>query len=265
MEGKKQYDASNGKSKKKLAKSRIKVHPARRIRQNAVSFCQIFLLKTLSELSQKGGLVDDPLMVFKSLPTNLQVFFRSTGADMVRNIFGAQQPKMRLRSSLQNLNTIAFGVFNPSVAISWFNIAFYNLWLTVFDEFKFNGEFKITVIPTYSSAVNSATVNYILINTAIAAIDYDDATVFATPAAVQGYDTAKTFFVNATPGTTLSDYEWEGRVEGIPDMTWTTTQSDLIVAWWKAYNLNGTAGWPVSVSAFAMMVFKADISFRQII
>lgn len=171
-----------------------------------------------------------------------------------RDFFGTEIQTMKFHSVSTNI-TGSSGSLTVVMRLRAADLAYFNSFSGIFDEYRFAGPITVHYRPTNVSATGVNGQIY-----GIGVIDFVDSTVLASVAGSLMYDTAKIFPLSV-PYTGGLMTSWETKLLGNPDDLWIDTGSQATdVAWFKTYAYSGVSG---SV-AYGLSEWIAEVSFRQL-
>jgi len=212
-------------------------------------------------VSQKGtdGVLHDLTTRGTLLPSSLMESFHTFRRTMVRSTFGAQIVDFKMHSTLIAVNSVT-SILNSVTGISFQGLANYSDLAAVFDEYQFTRNGEIVYYPNtqnFNAATGPSTVPM-----AIGVIDYDDSSILSSVGNALSYDTAR--ILALSPSYDSSDalrcaVRWPLVFIGQPDMVWTTTATNNVVAWLKIYAYNTVA----ASLTYGYNVFTVRMRFRQ--
>jgi hypothetical protein len=171
--------------------------------------------------------------------------------ESARTVFGTIEPVIRFHRNGAATLAGTTGVFNPVVSIGNQPSALYDEFEAIFDEVRAAGAFQAI----FHSLVTSTAHEW-----AVGVIDYWDATALSSVEVAQSYDTQKTFCLNPYIVGGQSDVVWDGHVQGTPDREWSGTSSNVVYAYWKAYNYVGVTG----STTYGALDYVLMLQFRAI-
>ena len=206
-----------------------------------------------SELVEKFGSL-------KSLNPDMYKTYLSLMREMTRNIFGVWQPKILLKSAddtnggtpvVTNVGSTLVNVLSvqssacASISLLW----------AIFDEYRAVGPFRCFFTPADTSTSRLY---------GVGVIDYSNNSNLASVSEAMSYDTMKIFDIVPYHFVDAGIAKWNGRVIGIPDLTWVTTGTNIVWAYWKTYSFNAAdASWGISTT-YGWWTFEVEVEFRQL-
>jgi len=171
-----------------------------------------------------------------------------------RDFFGTNIQKMKFHSTSTSIAGVT-GVLTSVMRLRAGDLAYFNAFSGIFDEYRFAGPIAVHYRPTNVSSTGASGQIY-----GVGVVDLVDSTVLASIAGALMYDTAKIFPLTVSyAGGYISS--WDTHLLGNPDDIWLDTSSQATdVAWFKTYNYIGITG---SVT-YGVAEWVVEISFRQI-
>jgi len=234
--------------KKSASKKNKKVQIGKSV---AFRYPHVVRLKAVVD-SMVGGSVKDPLHKrLSALPSGTVNHVRELARSTVVHVLGTQEPVFELGVTARTVN-VTTGVVSSSIPYTFGNVVDSVYFSYIFDEVQWHHGW-LTYHSHYVLTTQGNTVP------CVGAIDYDDGSSPSTADEVWMYDTAKFFDAVITPGY-LKEVTWEVKLQGQPDMVWTTTASGPNIFWWKAVNYTAMTATSDCGELYGRFVFK----FRQI-
>jgi len=184
-------------------------------------------------------------------------FFLQARRSLVKEVFGTQEPTVKVKSELLYLSTSA-SVLNVLVyAISYNNIHDYGQWASLFDEYKLirGHSHFLSLISSFSTA----TADEIYQPALVGVIDYDDSGILPNMDAGNIYDTSR-MVPFCQKVNKIESWEWVS--QGTPDLNWTSTAVDYSVGWFKWF-FNGLGA--ISINPTSMVWHDYEVEFRQLV
>jgi len=191
-----------------------------------------------------------PARVASLSETELRAF-KSVRGTLVKEIFGTQEITIRIRSDAVTDGYTAGIVDTPVLNIDYQQLHDQGSWAALFDEYiiRRGHAHWFSYLDAFSADNRGM---------AIGAIDYDDSATVSSIANLMAYDTHKVY----SPCTSFNIvHSWPFVCQGPPDISWTTTATNLVVAYFKFYCFNNTA----TIGTAYTMWYDAEVSFRQIV
>lgn len=265
-------EISKQKKTKKNDKKNNKIIP-KPIRQNLmVLFCQavrnqimIALVATNPSSMKKESVLSDYEMSdrfgkLKVLNVEMHKTYLTLMRQMAKNIFGVWQPKIMMKSADDTnggtpVVTNAGSTLVNALTVQSSVLASISLLWAIFDEYRPVGPFRCFFTPSDTSTSRLY---------GIGVIDYSNSGVLTSVSEAMSYDTMKIFDVVPYHFADSGIAKWKGHVVGIPDLTWITSGTNAIYAYWKTYSFNAADGsWSIS-STYGYWTFEIEIEFRQL-
>jgi len=194
----------------------------------------------------------DLLAEFKEQRNILVAAFTGGASEITMSVQSALTPGT---IGMSNYNLVLTSTGNSAIlAVQLSNIANYTVLQSMFDEYKWEPEFKFLYYSIWSIQASQGDI------IAIGAIDYDSGSVTSANS-LWNYDTAKLFqLCPVKVSSEALSCSWSGRLQGSPDTDWlSTTNVNIPVAYWKG----ALQGWGSTVGSCGYITFDARIKMRQ--
>lgn len=171
-----------------------------------------------------------------------------------RDFFGTNIQKMKFHSLTTAIGGGA-GILTSVMRLRASDLAYFNAFSGIFDEYRFGGPIAAHYYPQNVSATGVGGQIY-----GVGVLDLVDSTVLASIAGALMYDTAKIFALTV-PYSGEFKTSWNTHLLGNPDNIWLDTSSQATdVAWFKTYNYLGVTG----TVAYGSAAWVVEIDFRQL-
>jgi hypothetical protein len=236
-------------------KSNSKVRPSKQISQKPMT---VFHGVVMNYLSSMFGPDSSEALIgkFRALKEIEPSKFNSTRSlfrNMSKDVFGTWMPKIKFYTT-PNAVTPTAGILTTVNRLRAADLAYFNSFSGIFDEYRFSGPVRAFFRSTYAPTAAASSIAY-----GTGAVDLVDGTAMASVAGALMYDTAKIFPLN-NPYRHPEEV-WDTRLLGQPDLIWEDTSvQNVDVAWWKVYNFANLTG----AVTYGYVNWEAEIEFRQL-
>lgn len=195
--------------------------------------------------------------VAQASPEN-RMFFYKARRSLVKEMFGTQEPTVRLRteSVTDGWTTGILDVY--AYAINWYNVHDQSQWQSLFDEYiiRSGSVHWMSLLGSATNDTNGGLTN--LSYNMVGVIDYEDGTQITSFDGATVYDTHQ---VHPLSSTNNKVHSWPFKCQGQPDLAWTATNTDKTVCYWKwfANLISGNLSYGYCIWG------DVHVSFRQLV